>query len=463
MSISAVAANRRFGIFPKGASRYSWAALINTWITWALNAMVFSLIYALGTVIIDDFDLSPMSWGYVIIIYLAIRVLCDFPISMLSDRLGRGWQRKYVWCAVMMEYVIVGSLIAVPSLSGSLVGFVLLLLGVAIGTTASEAMGVIASVEWWPKEERGFAVGLHHTGYPLGALLAGWFASWVLHVAGPENWRLAYLASLLTLPFILWYWLIATPDHFADVEANTRRRGLTWAFAQGGGKLSFREALRGLRQREVLIAAVCVFLFQGMYNVFATTYPAYLKFVGGYSYAQVASLSVVWAITGALFQFLLPSLSDRWGRKWFIVGAGVTQAVVFLLMPSFTSVLGVVLVQLLYGVTLNAVFPLLFATAADVSGERYGTVLGAIFTSMWLGAVVGTWLATFVLQEGGGFSSAGAYRVLYGILVVVALGIAALRMLGRETVNLHIDAPEPIDTEPATTPPVRPDHLVSEK
>lgn len=437
------------GLLPRGASKYSWITLLNTWITWALNVMVFTMLYTLGAKIIDEFSLSPMAWGWVVITYLAVRVLCDFPLTMLSDRLGRGWRRKFVWSVVMAEYAIVGALIAIPGLSGSLTGFMLLLIGIAIGTTASEALGVVASVEWWPKEERGFAVGLHHTGYPFGALIGGWFAAWVLSAVGSDAWRYAYLASLFTIPFILWYWAIATPENYREVERNTRRRGLTWIGDEADldEKVTVRAAISGLKQREVIIAMICTFVFQAMYNVFATTYPAYLKFVGGYSYAEVASLAVLWASTGALFQFLLPTLSDRFGRKWFIVGAGLLQAVVFLSLPIFTSLTGVVLVQLVYGITVNAVFPLLFSTVADVAGSRLGALLGATFTAMWLGAVAGTFLATFVLQEGGGFSSSGAYRGVYMLMVVISLAVAVLRLFGKETNPRKKTGPQPSQTD----------------
>jgi MFS family permease len=423
----------RWGLLPVGASRYSWLTLLNTWVTWALNVVTFTMVYSVGSRIIDDFHLSAAAWGWVVAGYLGVRVLCDLPATMLSDRIGPGWRRRYLWFPIMCEYAVVGALVAVPGLSSSLWGFFLLIAGVAVGTTASEALGVVASVEWWPREQRGFAVGLHHTGYPVGALVGGWFAGWVLHTFGDGDWRLVYLSSLATLPFAVWYWFLSSRRNFEEVEAGIRRRGLTSSVAAGRERVTLRSCLGALRSREVAVAAVCVFLFQAMQNVFQTTYPEYLAFVGGYSYAAVASMSVVWAITGAFFQFLWPTLSDRLGRKWFIVGAGVIQGVVFLLLPLSTSLAGVVLVQLLYGVTLNAVFPLLFSTAADVAGPRVGSALGAVFSATWLGAVGGTLLGTQLLSSGGGFHSGGAYRTVYHIMIVLSAVIVLARLAGRET------------------------------
>ena len=391
------------------------------------------MIYAVGSRIIDEFHLSAAAWGWVVAGYLGIRVLCDLPATMLSDRLGAGWRRKYLWFPIMCEYAIVGALIAVPALSSTLWGLFLLIAGVAVGTTASEALGVVASVEWWSREERGFAVGLHHTGYPIGALVGGWFASWVLRTFGAADWRLVYLSSLLTLPFAVWYWFLSRRGNFDAVQRSIRSRGLTSGVQSTRERVTVRSCLRAMRNREVAVAAVCVFLFQAMQNVFQTTYPEYLTCVGGFSYAAVASATVVWAFTGAFFQFLWPTLSDRVGRKWFIVGAGVLQALVFVLLPESTSMVGVVLTQLLYGVTLNAVFPLLFSTAADVAGDRVGAALGAVFSATWLGAVAGTVLATQVLDAGGGFHSGSAYRTVYHIMIGLSALIVVARLLGRET------------------------------
>lgn len=424
------------GVIPRGVSRYSWLILLNTWLSWAMNAMTFAMVYVLGTVIISTYNLSPVNWGLIVSGYLAVRVLCDLPFSILSDRVGRGWRRKYVWFPMMMLYAITGTLIAIPALSGTLFGYCLLLVGVALGTTASEALGVVTASEWWPREHRGFAVGVHHTGYPIGALIGGSLAAASLAIFGDEGWRMVYLTSLLTIPFALWYWFLATKTHQAAVEQHDREVGLTPSMEEDEEdeeRVSFRSCFEALRSKEVLVFAICALLFQAMQNVFQTSYPEYLKFVGGLGAASVAGLSVVWSITGAFFQFLWPTMSDRYGRKWFIVGAGVIQAIVFAMLPFCTTVAAAIGIQLLYGVTLNAVFPLLFSSAADVAGKRTASALGVVFSLLWLGAVVGTLLASVILQSGGGFTHAGAYYAIYYSMLPLCAVIVVLRLLVRET------------------------------
>lgn len=427
---------RYLGLIPRGASKYSWLTLLNTWITWALNVMAFAMIYVIGAKIISTYHLSAATWGWLVAGYLLFRVLIDIPANVLSDRLGSGWRRKYLWFPIMLEYSVVGALIAVPELTSSVWAYFGLLLGIALGTTASEAIGVTATTEWWAKEERGFAIGLHHTGYPIGALVGGLFSAWVMSQFGAGNWRLVYLISLATIPFAIWYWFLSSRRNVNAVYQRIDQRGLHRPMVTGHGSTAdWRGWIQVLRIREVIVSAICLFLFQATYNLFATSYPEYLAFIHGYSYASVASLTVVWAFTGALFQFVWPSLSDRIGRKWIIVALGLWQAAVLALLPVSTSLVMVILVQLLYGMTVNAVFPTLFATSADVAPpDRTGAALGVNFAATWLGAAAGSAGAGQILQlVGGGFHSAAAYWVVFYLMVALSALAAVIRLFGRET------------------------------
>lgn len=423
----------RFWIIPKRMSRVSWETLANTWITWALNVVVFTLMYNIGPVISASYGLDAAQWGWIVAGALMVRVVCDLPFSILSDKLGNGWRRKNVWVPIMGLYSVLGALIAVPGLTHSLLGFCLLLIGVALGTTASEAIGVTATAEWWPREHAGFAVGLHHTGYPVGALIGGWWATWLLNSFGESSWRLTYLAALATIPFAIWYFFLSNPRNYDKVVQHAHRRGLTWAASTTEEKITFASCFNALKSKEVVIIVTCGFLFQGLLNVYNSSYSQYLNHIGGFSGATVASLSVVWAFTGAFFQFFWPTLSDQIGRKWLLIGAGVCQALAFALLPFATSIAGSIAVQLLYGVTLNAVYPLMFSTCSDISDRHRGSVMGLMFASMWLGGVCGTLFVSYMINIFGGWNSASGYVLAYRISIVLALIIVPLRWGMRET------------------------------
>ncbi len=79
----------------------------------------------------------------------------------------------------MLGYTALSLFPGLKQISHGLTAFVLLRVGVNLGAGWGEPVGVSNTAEWWPKEKRGFALGVHHTGYPIGALLSGVVASFV--------------------------------------------------------------------------------------------------------------------------------------------------------------------------------------------------------------------------------------------------------------------------------------------
>ena len=65
--------------------------------------------------------------------------------------------------------------------------------------------------EWCPREHRGFAVGVHHTGFPLGQFATGALIALVLGVSG---WREAFLViPLIGIPIMIAQAIIGTKKH----------------------------------------------------------------------------------------------------------------------------------------------------------------------------------------------------------------------------------------------------------
>jgi MFS family permease len=267
--------------------------------------------------------------------------------------------------------------------------FFLLRAAVNVGAVACETIGVTATAEWWARRQRGFAVGFHHTGFPIGTFIAGQLVAFVLAVFGTDNWRNVFWFSLLSLPLVALYWWLSTPGKFEEVHRRMDDNGLERPDAGEGTARPEGPWWGVLRQREVVLAAAYSGLFMAVFFMFSIAFPAYLAFVGGFSFAQVASYAVVWAITGALFQVLLPTLSDRIGRKPILVGAGLYAGAVLLLLPYATSALMVFGVQILYGVVLNAVYPICYAVCADAAPRgRTATAISISTTLLFFAAAV---------------------------------------------------------------------------
>jgi MFS family permease len=372
-------------LIPRHVHRYAWWSLFATWAIWVINAMDVGFIQVLGPSIVGEFKIDGATMGNYISAIFLLRVFVDFPAAWLSDRVGGGWRRKFVWAPIIVFYAVFSTFSAVHALSATVGMFFLLRAAVNAGSVACETISVSATTEWWSQKNRGFAVGLHHTGYPVGSFLAGQVVAIVLSVYGNENWRYAFWFSMISLPLVWLYCWLSTRDKFEAVQRAIMRAGEQPSVEDHANEAGDRAPLSAVfANREIVLAAIYPALAVSAYFMFAIAYPLYLAFVGGYSFAQVASYSVVWAITAAIFQFLLPSLSDRIGRKPILVFAGFYAGAVLLLLPYATSGPLVFGVQILYGVVLSAIYPLCFAVCADAAPKgRMATAISMSTTLLW--------------------------------------------------------------------------------
>lgn len=160
--------------------RFSWVSLLVCWLIWVLNAYDREMILRLGPVISKEFSLSPEQWGNIVALIMVALAVLDIPGSIWSDRYGSGWKRARFQVPLVLGYTALSFISGIKAISHGLTAFVLLRVGVNLGAGWGEPVGVSNTAEWWPKEKRGFALGVHHTGYPIGALLSAWWQAWCL-------------------------------------------------------------------------------------------------------------------------------------------------------------------------------------------------------------------------------------------------------------------------------------------
>lgn len=420
---------------PRGVHRYAWWSLFATWAIWVINAMDVGFVQVLGPSIVKEFKIDGATMGSWISAIFLVRVFIDFPAAWLSDRVGGGWRRRLVWAPIILFYAVVSTLSAVHALSATVGMFFLLRAAVNAGSVACETISVTATAEWWSRSNRGFAVGMHHTGYPIGSFLAGQIVAVVLTVFGNENWRHAFWFSLLSVPFVGLYWWLSSRDRFEQVQHAIRAAGEEPSLAHDEATRAEVAPLSAVfANREVLLAAVYPALAVSAYFMFAIAYPLYLAFVGGYSFAEVASYSVIWTISAALFQFLLPAWSDRIGRKPVLVFAGFYAGVVLLMLPYATSGPMVFVVQVMYGVVLSAIYPLCFAVCADAAPKgRMATAISLSTTLLWGAAAAAVYFTGRLIDLGGGFQSVGGYLLAFKLMSGLSFLSGLLFLFARET------------------------------
>ena len=146
-----------------------------------------------GSEITREWGLSKAELGYVFSAGLAGMTAGCFLLAPLGDTIGR-----------RTVFIISLSLITAGMLLSSVVTAYWQLLvfravtGLGIGGILANLAAVAA--EFSSNKRRDFAVGLVQAGWPIGAILAGFFTAWAVPQFG---WRSAYLAAGLVSAFML--------------------------------------------------------------------------------------------------------------------------------------------------------------------------------------------------------------------------------------------------------------------
>ncbi|MEZ0610085.1 MFS transporter [Fibrella sp. WM1] len=158
-----------------------------------------------GSEIIREWGLSKSELGYVFSAGLAGMTLGCFVLAPFGDKVGR-----------RRMFILALSLITTGMLLASVVAVYWQLLacrfitGLGIGCILPSLAAVAA--EFANEKRRDFAVGLVQAGWPIGAILAGFFTAWAVPLFG---WRVAYLAAGLVSAVMLVFISLFMPESLA--------------------------------------------------------------------------------------------------------------------------------------------------------------------------------------------------------------------------------------------------------
>jgi MFS family permease len=417
-------------IFPH-VSRASWIILALTWALWAMDAIDREIMFRLQPAIVQSYGLTPSVWGSLMSIFFLAYALLALPAGILADRIGRGWRRKISQVWYMVIFTVVSMLIGISSFSAHLWQFALwrtIGLGAAGG---AEVTNVAQCSEFWPREYRGFALGLHHTGYPIGALLGGLACAGLLEVYGPARWRLVFLiVPLFGLILAGLIWAYSNPSTFAEVNEFARAHGLTAPEDEAvAAQPAFREQLHEVRatlaNRNVLVTVICAALINFAQALGLWFLASYTVLIMGSSDAAGAVVGVVPYITGWLGQLVWGIVSDRIGRRWTLVLLSLWYALSTALLLSVSGMASLWIVLLFWGGALNAVYPVYYAMMADHAPKATGAAMGLLLMLVFFGSVPATWAGGVLIQTLGGWHKASGYIAGFMVATLAAL-IAAL-------------------------------------
>ena len=143
----------------------------------------------------------------------------------------------------------------------------------------------------------------------------------------------------------------------------------------------------------------------------------------GASGFQVGLIIAAFNVGRTCFNPFAGRLSDRWGRKPFILLGLFLYAVVSVLYVLSTRVESLVLVRLLHGFTSVLVVPVAMAMAADLAPQhRLGRYLGTLNMAVMLGFAAGPALGGVIRDY---FGMPSAFYTMGGLALFTFLGVAA--------------------------------------
>jgi MFS family permease len=383
------------------------AILFFTWGTVFLGRM--SALY-LAPYFAPEFHLSHRDVGTVASVLAITWAISTFVFGALSDRVGR----KPVLVPAMFAFSILswasGLVHSFPQLL-----VVRALMGAAGGPAWSTMTALIEEAS--PSDRRGRNIGF----VVSAAALVGLAAAPVLttQVAARWGWRSAFFAA--AIPGLLMSVLVWKFAHEPAAESGMHEQP------------SFSEYISILRYRNIWLCCLGAAGFMSWLFALTVFAPLYITQVAHESATTAGFLLGASGLGSFFLGFLLPSLSDRWGRKPLLLLMAAMSAMVPLafLMPAlyvYPVVLALIVLAANSGQAIASVVLVLVPTES-VPAQFRATSIGL---STLAGEVMGATLAPIL---------AGSLAQKHGLAVTMWLAAAGSGLLFLVTLFLRETGP----------------------
>jgi MFS family permease len=361
----------------------------------AVNAFVGAMVglerSILPAMAAEEFHLAARTamLSFIVVFGLA-KAFTNYGAGRLSDHVGR---KRVLVAGWIVAAPVPFLLMWAPTWTWVLAANVLL--GVSQGLTWSTT--VIMKIDLVGAAQRGLAMGLNEfAGYlavAASALATGWIAA--AYGLRPEPFYLG--VGFVVVGLVLSVFLIReTAGHVAHESA------LAGAMPSGGvptaRQVFWRTTLLDRNLSSVSQAGLVNNLNDGMaWGLFPLVFAA-----AGMNLAQIGLLAAVYPATWGLVQLITGALSDRTGRKWWIVCGMWLQALGIGAVTLATAFGGFAIGAVLLGVGTAMVYPTLLAAVGDVAHPTWRASAVGVYR-LWrdLGYAVGALLAGIVADAFG--------------------------------------------------------------
>jgi MFS family permease len=346
--------------------------------------------------ILEEFDLSETAGGVLVGLSFAGTMAGGLILGVFGDSLGKGVRRAYT------------SAVA-TAVSQTLLQLQVLRFVMGFGTGGMEPVNVAMVGEWWQKEDRGFAVGTHHTGFPIGQFVGPLLIGAVLLIG---TWRTVFLfLPLLAIPIVVLQIVLARRENLRKVNAWIEEHDMTPSVTEREldeerdeqpVATAWQAMKLALAERNVRLSVVANFLFLWAETGVVTFLTLQLTEEAGLSLAAASVIAGASGITGWMGQIFWGTVSDHRGRKWSLGILAVGWAVTVLLMIFISSGALGWIILIGWGVFRNSPFPVMYASIIDAVPDGASSGLG-LMIGIGLGSAgfLAAPVAGFIVQHYG--------------------------------------------------------------
>ena len=385
------------------------------WLLVLVNAFVGAMVGLERTVIPllaeRDFGVASRSATLSFIAaFGVVKAVTNFAAGGLADRFGRKHVLLAGWIAGLPVPLLV---IWAPTWAWVVAANVLL--GVNQGLAWS--MTVVMKIDLVGPHQRGRAMGLNEFAGYLAVALSALGTGLIAERFGlrPEPFYLGIAVAALGLTITILF-VRDTTAHVVH-ESSTHRVNDEKSMRELFVKASWRNPALFSASQAGLVNNLNDGLAWGLFPLFFAA--------AGLSVREIGLLAFTYPAVWGLAQLWTGALSDRWGRKWLIVGGMLLQGTALLILPMVHGLGNWIGTAVLLGVGTAMVYPTLLAAVGDVAHPSWRATAVGIYR-FWrdLGYAVGALLAG-VLADAFGMATAiaavGALTVGSGLLVALRM------------------------------------------
>lgn len=371
----------------------------------ALNFGVFLLMLGVGMIVallpqrIIDLSGSASAVGYLTCVFAVSYILLQVPIGSLSDRMGF---RVFL----TLGYVLCGltGLLYYWAETSTLIFLGRLLQGA--GEAPIWAMAPALLSLQYPNA-KGKVMGIYNASMHLG-LTAGPLLGILLAQVGQDN-----------VPFLLFAVASFTAGLVAYLFVESPRSSEA---AKKTEKLNCKNALALVADRKSFVILIGIMLYGAGYGLFVTIIPAFLISIRGFSQAFVGIVFSMFYMAISVSQLTTGPLSDRRGRKGFVVCGLIMAAGGLVAFPGLPQPwIGVPLTIASLGLGVFYISSMAYLNDCAPDSLK-GTISGAYYVFWGLGYFFGPFIAGR-LGDSIGFSV--GFYMLSGLFVAEAVALFA--------------------------------------